>query len=236
MNRRARERFLLHSSKKDATKYFRLLKKVTQRGGSRYKNMLKHDKVFYKKQVGGDPLTNSNSPHYGLIEIDTSDPNKLQSPLVKHLLSNRNKWDGAEGEGKLLNGKLFKTMYDVTVYRAYNSFNPYSPLGKWWTFEPIEGSVSTYRVNEEICVGWSPLDRMISGTLKRGSTIAYGGGQSVKCAHVFLPAQPDIKQVYIPNPEQAVENIQPPKIAEFHWVPVLPNSANPYALQKLPVP
>ena len=142
-------------------------------------------------------------------------------------------WAGNKGEGKLAKGKVYKVMRDLKVYRAYNSFNSHSPLGHWWTFNPIKGSVSNYRVHEDICISWSPLDRMISGTLKKNTLIAYGGGQSIRCdEYIFFPPQPSFKQVYIPNPVRDVVDFQPPKAALFKWVDAIYDDDNCFALQK----
>ena len=142
-------------------------------------------------------------------------------------------WNGDKGEGKLLKGRVYRAMHDLKVYRAYNSFNPSSPLGHWWTFAPIKGSISNYRVHEDICISWSPLDRMISGTLKKNTLIAYGGGQSAQCdKYTFFPAQPLFKQVYIPNPVRDVVDLQHPKVALFKWVNAIYDKDNRFALQK----
>ena len=43
---------------------------------------------------------------------------------------------GEPSKGKLCQGQVYKTKVDtqITIYRAWNSTNPNSKLGKWWAF------------------------------------------------------------------------------------------------------
>ena len=48
-----REHFLRNAYKKDVNKYFKVLKRVSQFGGSKYKNMYRMDMKFYLQNGGG---------------------------------------------------------------------------------------------------------------------------------------------------------------------------------------
>lgn len=93
----------------------------------------------------------------------------------------------------------YTTKKDMKVWRAYNSENPYSKSGKWWTAHDIEGSISGYRQKYEICPSYSPLDRMEECSLPAGSTIVVGSGQSAKCNEYFKFASDKELQIYMPD-------------------------------------
>jgi hypothetical protein len=105
---------------------------------------------------------------------------------------------GASGEGKLCQGKVFLTTQAVTVYRVWNSDKSYSLYGRWWSFQPPEGSRQKYRKDNVICPSWSALDRMSECTIKVGTRIVVGPGQSAACRQTTY-AKSAVNQVFIQN-------------------------------------
>ena len=105
---------------------------------------------------------------------------------------------GNNGEGKLCKGKVYEATKAVTVYRVWDKDKDYTLYGGWWSFELPQGTREEYRVKNDICPSWSPLNQMSSCTLKVGSKIVVGPGQSATCKHSTLPQSP-VNQVYIPN-------------------------------------
>lgn len=125
---------------------------------------------------------------------------------------------GQPNEGKLCQGKVYKSKEEskVTFFRAWNSTNPNSKLGKWWAFEKPSGKVSKYRSDYEICYQWSPLDKLVSCTLKPGVKVVVGTGQSAECsAYLSYPASP-AKQIYIEDASTALMACSEFD-GEFHW-------------------
>lgn len=87
---------------------------------------------------------------------------------------------GTAGNGGLCQGQVYqsKVATRVTLYRAWNSTNPPSRLGNWWSFQQPQGRVSEYRRMDEICYQWSPLDMLVECTLQPGTRVVVGNGQS----------------------------------------------------------
>ena len=108
---------------------------------------------------------------------------------------------GLPNEGKLCQGKVYKSKEDsqVVLFRAWNSTNPNSKFGKWWAFQEPTGKVSQYRSEYEICYQWSPLDKLVSCTLKPGTRVVIGTGQSAKCSNYLTYPVSDKQQIYIDN-------------------------------------
>jgi len=106
---------------------------------------------------------------------------------------------GAPEKGGLCQGQVYQSRENVQipVYRLWNSTNPNSQLGNWWTFEQPAGLVSAYRENYEICYQWSPLDMMTRCTLEGGQKIVVGNGQSAKCSDYLSYPVSARQQVYI---------------------------------------
>ena len=123
-------------------------------------------------------------PPVGLVEAEDTDL------LTKSL--------GASGEGKLCAGRVFVAKQPVMVYRVWNSEKSYTVYGGWWSFNQPMGPKKRYREDNEICPSWSALDRMTSCTIKVGTKIVVGPGQSAQC-EAFTYAKSAVNQVYVPN-------------------------------------
>ncbi len=109
--------------------------------------------------------------------------------------------EGEFGKGKLCAGKVFEVQNPVNVYRVWDSTRPYSVFGSWWSLSYPEENRDSYRKQEDICPEWSALDRVTTCTLKIGTHIVIGPGQSVVCEHGIIP-QSEVNQVYVPNDSQ----------------------------------
>jgi hypothetical protein len=115
---------------------------------------------------------------------------------------------GKPEKGKLCQGKVYqsKPQTKITVYRAWNSTNPNSQYGQWWAFNKPEGRIAQYRSDYEICYQWSPLDKMVSCTLKAGTKIVVGNGQSASCSEYLSYPVSAKQQIYLVDAQSAVEN------------------------------
>ncbi len=127
---------------------------------------------------------------------------------------------GAPGKGALCKGKVFQAEKAVTVYRVWDSSKSYTLYGGWWSFDLPKGPREQYRVDNDICPEWSPLNIMSSCTIKVGTKIVVGPGQSAQCTQATVPPFPNnllpaskVNQVYIPNDSRNnvlfVENCTP---------------------------
>jgi hypothetical protein len=105
---------------------------------------------------------------------------------------------GASGKGRLCAGKVYQVDSPLTVYRVWDSSRSYSADGQWWSFSPPSASRQSYREENVICPTWSALDRMSVCTLKKGTLIVIGPGQSADCPERRY-AQSATNQVYVPN-------------------------------------
>ena len=115
---------------------------------------------------------------------------------------------GQPKEGRLCQGQVYKTKENthVTIYRAWNSTNPNSKMGNWWTFQSPKGKVSQYRFDYEICYQWSPLDKMTQCRLKANVKVVIGTGQSAECSsYLTYPASAE-KQIYIEDASTLVSD------------------------------
>jgi len=124
---------------------------------------------------------------------------------------------GAPDKGSLCQGQVYKSKEDaqITIFRAWNSTNIKSKKGRWWAFEEPSGTISNYRVEYGVCPSWSPLDELVSCTLKPGATVVVGTGQSAKCTSKTYPVS-TTKQIFINNPDFSVENCTTLD-GEFSW-------------------
>ncbi|MBF9000300.1 hypothetical protein [Vibrio nitrifigilis] len=115
---------------------------------------------------------------------------------------------GEPGKGKLCNGAVYqaKPKTKVVIYRAWNSTNPNSKLGSWWAFSQPSGSIAKYRENYEICYQWSPLDKLVRCTLKPGTKIVLGGGQSAECSQYLSYPTSKSQQIFIEDASSAVKD------------------------------
>lgn len=103
-----------------------------------------------------------------------------------------------EGKGGLCKGKVFTVQQPLTVYRVWDSTNPNTQLGRWWSFLPPAGPVNAYRADNAICPEWSALNKVSQCRLKAGVQIVVGPGQSAQCQDLRYP-QSSNNQVFVPN-------------------------------------
>lgn len=106
---------------------------------------------------------------------------------------------GAPGKGALCKGKVFVAEKPVTVYRVWDSSKSYTLYGRWWSFSLPVGPRDKYRLDNDICPEWSPLNIMSSCTIKAGTKVVVGPGQSAECSNGTMLPPSAVNQVYIPN-------------------------------------
>jgi hypothetical protein len=105
---------------------------------------------------------------------------------------------GAPTKGALCMGRVYVAEKAVTVYRVWDASKAYTLYGRWWSLARPAGPRAQYQHENAICPEWSALDRVSSCTLKVGSKLVLGPGQSAQCETAVLPASP-VNQAYIPN-------------------------------------
>lgn len=105
---------------------------------------------------------------------------------------------GAPTKGMLCKGKVFVVEKEVTVYRVWDAKNALPLYGNWWSLTLPTSSRFAYQVNNAICPEWSALNKMSACTIKLGTKIVVGPGQSAQCKGVLLPTSA-VNQVYVPN-------------------------------------
>jgi len=117
---------------------------------------------------------------------------------------------GMPEKGMLCQGQVYQSNTDskVILYRAWNSTNPKSQFGSWWAFYEPSGLIAKYREDYEICYQWSPLDKMVSCTLKAGTKVVVGNGQSAECSQYLTYPVSAAQQVYLEQASDAVFNCQ----------------------------
>jgi hypothetical protein len=125
------------------------------------------------------------APAVGLKAI--SDPVLLESAL------------GKPDKGQLCMGQVFIATAPVKVYRVWDQAKSYTLYGRWWSFSLPQGPTEQYRADNAICPSWSVLNQMSSCTLKVGSKIVVGPGQSADCGEGLVYPQSAVNQVYINN-------------------------------------
>ncbi|MDV5167409.1 hypothetical protein [Photobacterium rosenbergii] len=109
-------------------------------------------------------------------------------------------------EGKLCQGQVYQSTQEVTIYRIWNSTNPGSQLGQWWSFTRPAGKTAGYREAYEICYQWSPLDKLVRCTLKPGTSIVLGNGQSAKCSEYLSYPVSEKQQVFIADASEVTQS------------------------------
>jgi hypothetical protein len=129
-----------------------------------------------------------------------------------------NKTLGKPQKGKLCQGLVYKSKKNsqIVIYRAWNSTNPNSQFGKWWAFQKPTGEISQYRSGYEICYQWSPLDKLVSCTLKEGTKVVVGTGQSAQCSEYLTYPVSDELQIYIDDASNSLTNCTVFS-GEFSW-------------------
>mgnify|MGYP000199720540 CR=1 FL=1 len=125
---------------------------------------------------------------------------------------------GSPNKGKLCQGQVYKSKEgsEVKLYRAWNSTNPNSQFGNWWAFEAPSGEIAKYRSDYEICYQWSPIDTLVSCTLKPETKVVIGTGQSAECSDYLTYPVSATQQIYIENASSALSNCTGFK-GEFSW-------------------
>lgn len=144
-------------------------------------------------------------------------PKWLQSTFLEtHNDDLLNQALGKPLQGGLCQGKVYTVQKNIRLYRSWNSTNPGSKLGVWWSFFPPQGAIEDYRKEYEICYQWSPLDRLVSCELKAGRQVVIGNGQSAECSpYLTYPTSPG-KQIYVPDPKSAFSECQS-STGVFSW-------------------
>jgi len=97
---------------------------------------------------------------------------------------------------------------DLSVYRLWagpsvkDAQGRTSRIGQWWTFDAPAGTLASFRQRYEVCEKWDTLRFVAQCTLRRGSVVVIGPGQSVSaktCGNPTesYPANDRDLQVYI---------------------------------------
>lgn len=147
--------------------------------------------------------------HPEVLEIVTDTLDTTNTNLIKRLVLPKD-------NGGLCMGSIFKVKKPIVVYRVWNSSDTSSLKGRWWTFDKPIGTLEDFRKDYGVCCQWGPKDTLSACTLKVGSKIVVGPGQSVDCTHAenrggdgCNDTRYEISaknQVYIHDPVNNVEN------------------------------
>jgi len=158
---------------------------------------------------------NSDAACIGTTELAPALANQFEAVDDAQLL---NEALGTANKGKLCQGKVYQSKEATTIplFRAWNSTNPNSQLGQWWAFDKPAGEIAKYRSDYEICYQWSPLDKLVSCTLKPGTKVVIGTGQSAECSAYLTYPTSKAQQVYIENASASVINCTTMN-GEFSW-------------------
>jgi hypothetical protein len=105
----------------------------------------------------------------------------------------------ASGKGQLCTGRVYEATKPVIVYRVWNQEKSYTQTGRWWSFDVPKGDVESYRKENAICPEWSALNVVSSCTIKVGTHVVFGPGQSATCEGGLTYEKSAVNQVYIPN-------------------------------------
>jgi hypothetical protein len=87
----------------------------------------------------------------------------------------------AAGQGGVSAALVIRLSQDMPVYRMWNGPQAANNnrLGSWWAFDAPAGTREGYRRAYEICGGWNELQWVAACTLKQGTVVVIGPGQSV---------------------------------------------------------
>ncbi|MDQ5896161.1 MAG: hypothetical protein RLZZ592_2247 [Pseudomonadota bacterium] len=91
----------------------------------------------------------------------------------------------APGQGGVSEGVVIRLAEDLPVWRLWNgpgrvdARGHTNRLGGWWSHDAPRGTVQAYRAAYEICLGWNELRWVARCTLKAGTVVVVGPGQSV---------------------------------------------------------
>ena len=173
--------------------------------------------VVWALYLTGCSTYSSNATHHNVLQntqpcVGTTElpKNVMQSFQPVEDMALLQEALGMPEQGKLCQGKVYQStsQSQVTLYRAWNSTNPNSQFGKWWAFNLPAGKIAQYRSDYEICYQWSPLDKMVSCTLKPGIKVVVGNGQSAECSEYLTYPVSEAQQVFLDNANAALENCQ----------------------------
>jgi hypothetical protein len=103
------------------------------------------------------------------------------------------------GKGGVCNAKAFAVTAPVVLYRVFDSGQPFSKLGGWWSLKRPGGSRAGYRAAYAICPDWSRLDRLVSCEVRPGTQVVLGTTQSAACADGTLYEKTGETQVFVAN-------------------------------------
>lgn len=103
------------------------------------------------------------------------------------------------GQGGVCSATVFAVTAPVVLYRVFDSRQPHTKFGGWWSLKRPGGSPAEYRAANAICPEWSQLDRLVSCELRPGSQVVLGTTQSAACADGTLYAKADATQVFVAN-------------------------------------
>lgn len=137
------------------------------------------------------------------------------------------------GDGGVSQAVVIKLTEDMTVYRLWNgpavkdSRGNTNRMGSWWAFDAPTGPVAGYRNDYEVCNAWNQLTWVATCTLKKGSVVAVGPGQSVSAMTCGDPTGKESYpenaahwQVYIDKAwSRSAELVCPPDSADYEANP-----------------
>ena len=92
---------------------------------------------------------------------------------------------GVPGEGKVTKPYVVRLTRDMPVWRLWagpeelDAQGRTSRIGQWWTLDRPVGTLASYRRRYEVCEKWDTLRWVAQCTLRRGSVVVIGPGQSV---------------------------------------------------------
>ena len=139
----------------------------------------------------------------------------------------------AAGQGGVSEGFVIRLVQDIPVWRMWSgpakidSRGNTNRMGGWWSYDAPKGTVQQYRAAYEICNGWNDLKWVVKCTLKAGSVVVVGPGQSVSaqtCGDVTglenYAANPVDWQLYIDKPwNRGAELVCPDVSADYEADP-----------------
>ena len=162
-----------------------------------------------------DEIQTVAQPCSGSLDLPADLANEFEPVEDEQLL---NEALGAPKQGKLCQGRVYKSKEAarITLFRAWNSTNPNSKFGKWWGFQRPAGKIAAYRSEYEICYQWSPLDKLVRCTLKPGTKVVVGTGQSAECSEYLTYPVSDRQQIYLDNASTSVTHCREFD-GEFGW-------------------
>lgn len=103
------------------------------------------------------------------------------------------------GKGGVCSAKAFTVTAPLVLYRVFDSAQPYSKFGGWWSLKRPGGSRAGYRAAYAICPAWSQLDRLVSCEVRPGTQVVLGTTQSAECADGTLYGKTGETQVFVAN-------------------------------------